>query len=397
GGSYDFAILNPPYVRQEWIDNKSLYRRIFHERYGVNIPGTSNLYIYFVIKSLAELRPGGKLVCIIYDSWLYTKYGQWMKGMLRANCDSYESVDVGPQPFQGRLIDATILTARRSRKAFSSEPIHDDSDRISVMTGVDGFSKMEDLCRTERGLRLKQANFFLTGVDDVQRLGATAFVKKPATIPAYRVPQEHHEAALLLYDTLSMNKEVMKELKRRLSRAKQDPDKNVAILTWYQERPECWYIHRKPSHAPLIFNYYLRNRPRHIFNPHRAFSDNFYGLTFSPHISPLMVLAVMNSTGVCAEILDRSRRQGNGLRKIQLYEYREVLVPDWQRISKQAKKKLERFGKQLVSSPSTSEQVVRNIDELIFSEYATDKLNPTRLRDVCCTSALARGTKQCVG
>src|SRR5258706_12138430 len=42
--TYDYAILNPPYVRQEWIRNKNELRKVFNVRYGVDIPGTSNLY-----------------------------------------------------------------------------------------------------------------------------------------------------------------------------------------------------------------------------------------------------------------------------------------------------------------------------------------------------------------
>jgi type I restriction-modification system DNA methylase subunit len=74
---YDMAVLNPPYVRQEWIDKKEHYRSLFKERYGVDVPGTSNLYVYFLIKMLFELKPGGRSACIIYDSWRYTRFGNW--------------------------------------------------------------------------------------------------------------------------------------------------------------------------------------------------------------------------------------------------------------------------------------------------------------------------------
>ena len=122
GGPYDLIIMNPPYVRQEWIDKKELYRAVFQERYNTIVPGTSNLYVYFIVKALAELKLGGKLVCIVYDSWLFTKFGRWLAGILQANCGDVKTTNIGQQPFQGKLIDATIITATRTTKQFVGKP-----------------------------------------------------------------------------------------------------------------------------------------------------------------------------------------------------------------------------------------------------------------------------------
>jgi len=43
-GSWDVAIANPPYIRQEWITRKACYQRLAKERYCALIPGTANLY-----------------------------------------------------------------------------------------------------------------------------------------------------------------------------------------------------------------------------------------------------------------------------------------------------------------------------------------------------------------
>ncbi|MEL7659197.1 MAG: hypothetical protein AAGU75_25175, partial [Bacillota bacterium] len=143
----------------------------------------------------------------------------------------------------------------------------------------------------------------------------------------FHVPEEHPEAALLVNHEDNTSKEkLVSVLMSRLHAAQNAPDQNMSVLTWFEDQPENWYIHRKAPYAPLVFNYYLRNRPRHIYNPLRAYSDNFYGL--SPlEGDALAWLAVMNSTSVCAEIMAHSRNQGNGLAKIQLFEYRRILVP----------------------------------------------------------------------
>ena len=60
-GKFDFAVLNPPYIRQEWILNKQVYKDIFSQRYVLKILGTSNLYVYFLVKAIADLCIGGKV------------------------------------------------------------------------------------------------------------------------------------------------------------------------------------------------------------------------------------------------------------------------------------------------------------------------------------------------
>lgn len=378
GGPYDLVIMNPPYVRQEWIDKKERYRAFFRECFNTLIPGTSNLYVYFIVKALAELRPNGKMVCIVYDSWLFTKFGRWLAGILRANCGDMEITNVGQQPFQGRLIDATIITATRTSKVFigkSDETASVNIQEQSFLSGVEGTVPVHALFHTKRGLRLKQTAFFLIGLKEGLGVGATPFIKKPGRISGYVVPDDHPEAALLQYPGDIPNPLLLSEIDRRLKHAKEFPDKNVAILTWYNERPDSWYLHRKAPYAPILFNYYLRGRPRHLYNRERMFADNFYGLTPLRAVNPLLPFAVMNSTSVCLDILYRTRNQGDGLQKIQLYEYRETLVPDWISFSKSAQRQLRRYGGELLKVSGRAFDCIREIDDVIAREIGSDQVS----------------------
>ncbi len=76
--NFDGVILNPPFVRQEWIKMKESYRSKFQEWYDITIPGTSNLYAYFVVKAIRDVRPGGIITFIVYDSWRSTLFGRWL-------------------------------------------------------------------------------------------------------------------------------------------------------------------------------------------------------------------------------------------------------------------------------------------------------------------------------
>lgn len=381
---YDFAVLNPPYIRQEWLEKKYHYQETFKTRYDLKVPGTSNLYVYFIVKVLRDLKPGGQVACVVYDSWQSTIYGKWLQGFLRTECDDLEIEPSGAQPFDGRLIDATLIYAKKritkvAAHQQTSKPALIFENKGDKSSPIEGFAPITDVYDTNRGLRLKQAKFFLGDVSLHSKIGATPFIKKVAKVSGYAVPDNHPEAALLL-ESPSGNKKILFELLRRLSASEKAPEQNVSILTWYKERPNSWMTHPRAPRAPILFNYYLRNRPRHIYNPDRAYSDNFYGLIMKNGISPLAALASLNSTAVCAAIFAGARNQGNGLAKIQLFEYRQVCVPNLMKCSKSDIRRLDQLGRRLISSRQSYQQIITQIDMLLYNIFNHPRLHPARAK-----------------
>lgn len=380
---YDFIILNPPYIRQEWIEKKPEYQSIFSEKYNMKVPGTSNLYVYFIVKAIHDLKLGGKFVCIIYDSWQNTIYGKWLINFLNSYCSSIQVQSVNNQPFQKKLIDATIISGVKTGLPNEADYCSLEKTTSQHPKGpffnIPGFSTISSLLRTKRGLRLKQANFFLCDHSKAQEIGATPFVKKVGKINGFIVPENHSEAALLISTSHQYENHLAhKELNKRIETAKKNPEKNVSILTWYNTRPDSWYLHGDPPYAPIIFNYYLRNRPRHIYNPNRAYSDNFYGLQVKNDFL-FTYLAVLNSTSVCVEILANSRNQGNGLAKIQLFEYRNVCIPDLEAFNKHQIEQLNYLGLKLIDNPDSSKKIINEIDSLIYTVFKDERLHPSHL------------------
>src|SRR5690606_32033139 len=81
---FDFIIQNPPYVRQELMvegDNAKSNAVMPIANMRNIIPSKSNLYVYFLLKSILHLNEGGRLVAVIYDSWLYSSFGEFLKKM----------------------------------------------------------------------------------------------------------------------------------------------------------------------------------------------------------------------------------------------------------------------------------------------------------------------------
>ena len=379
---FDYAILNPPYVRQEWLDKKNSYQHLFKERYGLSIPGTSNLYVYFLVKVIMDLKPGGQFSCIVYDSWQSTQYGRWILAFLQHSCSSLQIETVADQPFNKRLIDATIIQGMK-KPIIDWNCFHVNSlqnVKGSVFSDIQGFSSLEHIFSSERGLRLKQADFFLVDIATYPSLSATPFLKKIGKLRGYSIPENHTEAALLVAPG-EKNTLVTDELQRRIILAQRKPDENASILTWFQERPESWLFHKKAPYAPILFNYYLRNRPKHIFNPDRKYSDNFYGLIPFDNISSLAYLAILNSSAVGVEILTHARNQGNGLAKIQLFEYRKIHVPDLKQCSEKERASFHQLGRDLIEYSHLSNITLEKIDALVAAVFCDSRLAPCKVKD----------------
>lgn len=363
---YDLAILNPPYIRQEWIAEKQRYRAEFNRQWDIDVPGTSNLYVYFLTKVIQLLKPGGRFACIVYDSWQSTRYGQWLLAFIGRTCRDVEFHPMHQQPFEGHLIDAVVIYGTRRAEDEEADPDAIVMRRSSPLSGLKGFLPIDRLFATRRGLRLKQADFFLCELAEFEDKGAVPFVKKLSGHKGFSIPKDHTEGALLV-SQYGSNAALVRELKRRLKLAEQNPEQNVSILTWYKERPSAWFTHATPPSAPIIFNYYLRNRPRHI-NNNRIFSDNFYGLTPLSESGLLDAwMAVLNSSSACVEILARARNQGSGLAKVQLFEYRQAAILNVADLGSRDQKTLSRLGEKLLSGCADPFAVIAEIDDAIHS------------------------------
>lgn len=371
---YDAAILNPPYVRQEWIRKKSRLGSFLKKETGAVIPGTANLYVYFIVKVVTELRAGGKMACLVYDSWQSTLYGRWLRDYLDQHCE-WISEAVPNCPFEGRLIDATIIYATKRAHVIPSKAPEQSPELLP------GHAAISELFYTRRGLRLKQSDFFMTSAARQEAEGSTRFVKKVGRIAGLSVPADHDEAALLI--TLHQeNPRAFKILKQRLAAARRSAADNIAILTWADERPSSWYLHSPAPHAPILFNYFIRHRPKHLANPSSlAYSDNFYGLTPRSDEPHAAWFAAMNSSASSVGILRQARNQGSGLAKLQLFEYRAATVVDIRSWCISDVRRLEALGLMLMRERTTASETIDLIDQLVAEVTNDPRLDPVAIAE----------------
>lgn len=101
---FDIAIANPPYLRQELINDsfvdfglKTDKNNIISIYYGimdVQMSGKSDLYVFFYLRSLQLIRPDNGSICFICsNSWLDVDFGQAIKRAINIYADQAVILD----------------------------------------------------------------------------------------------------------------------------------------------------------------------------------------------------------------------------------------------------------------------------------------------------------------
>lgn len=107
--AYDGIVMNPPYIRQEKIDELEPYG-ITKETLRSNsifsgLPSTANMYMYFIMKAIDLLKNGGQLIVIFPSSWMNARSGvEFQKTMLSKcgmHCSYHKRGNIADSSGQG--------------------------------------------------------------------------------------------------------------------------------------------------------------------------------------------------------------------------------------------------------------------------------------------------------
>lgn len=110
-GGFDAIVANPPYIRQENIENKSKVRNHLSNK-EVNasyFSKRSDIYAYFLTHSTEFLADDGKLGFITSDRWLDTQYGEDIQKFILNHYKIEAIIKFDQQVFDDALVGSSIL------------------------------------------------------------------------------------------------------------------------------------------------------------------------------------------------------------------------------------------------------------------------------------------------
>lgn len=397
---FDLIIQNPPYVRQELLANgvnsKSNIKNELSSSFST-VPSQSNLYIYFLLKSILHLKENGIMVAVIYDSWLYSSFGIFLKESFLKLGHLASIYHFKKSAFDDAEVGATVIKfvkTKNSRKSTAYYSLNDLND-LKTYNGltdkahnlrpkellsysfnnssvVNFKSKLFKTLNSvvskpiQRGTSAIVNNHFIFSEKKFPEL--KPIVKNVSRIKTYSVSKENAFILAVNGSISDATKEYLDSVKTKIINTPSDKYKAVKREI---TKNKNWYSIKIKSSGNFIFNYYLRNNIDFIYNPNKHLSsDNFYSVNIEQ--SEFAYLAILNSSFTRLNILNNSRSQGNGLRKIQLYEFKEIKVIDINNISNDSIKELEGLGKSLMISERYDNQqneIIRQIDTILLKEY----------------------------
>jgi hypothetical protein len=259
------------------------------------------------------------------------------------------------------------------------------SDRIRL-ENLDRLITLGEIAEVNRGTSALSNKLFVFKEKSFKE--TIPFLKSIKDISSMSAKEDKH----LLFVDNSFTDDTstyLKQIKELIMKNNQD----FQILAKRIEKGEVWYSPRLAKPGDVIFNYYLRDSFDFILNERRLqSSDNFYNLRFTSNV--MAYFAMLNSARVKNSILRSSRRQGSGLRKVQLYEFKNVLVPNLNTFSDTVVSELEVLGKKLAKQARDStkkEQIISKIDLVLEKElnnreqtqeivYSSTKYGPALVR-----------------
>ena len=393
---FDNIIMNPPYIRQEELRGENSKEKI-NKLLGGSVKSLnkrSNLYVYFFLKTLQHLKPGGRVVAICYDSWLYTKYGDGFKEFLNNNFDLKTIIHFKRAAFADVNVGATILELQFSKIKKAGTVAHFVIEDAKTVPVFRNYSKLRSYLNKKKKKEdnldhsLNVVDFFETigtkysfirrGIETLANKMFYEFgnekskfvrpiVKNPKTISRYRI-QSNSLGKIIIVKKEDRNR-IEPSLRRYFKRVSveltKDSDRYRALSEAIRLGNKDWFTITDLPSGNILFNYYFRNRCDFIYNPKEHFAaNNFYILRSK---DPFLDLSLLNSTLTKLAITRKARNQGGGLKKLQLYEFKNVSVIKTEKFTDHQKNELRLLGRELsLCSRGKEEVIIKKIDALLI-------------------------------
>lgn len=361
---YDGIIMNPPYIRQEKIDDLSEYgitKEILQKQNIFSwLPKTANLYMYFVVKAIDLLKKDGQLIVIFPDSWNKARIGTLFKEHLEEKCEIIASISMeNESPFDDDVMtNVSILKivkrAHKSRKNAAHPGSFKTLDSLTI--------KLPAIANVRRGITTGANNLFINPPINQNDDSLVPLLSSPKSFGGYSTDKASLDKLLI-----ATKENSSKEVQGYLDHCSSIINKNKKPKSLYEKisRGETWYPTKTFDCSGLVFSYFIRNDMKFSINPSGIMvRDNFYVIT--SNIDNYLLFALMNNLFTYYQLEEYGKKYGAGLLKIQCYDLERVKLPDIKNFSKEAISNMKSEARKIIETNDSNG--VRNITLIIAKE-----------------------------
>jgi len=162
--AYDACVGNPPYIRQELIENKEEWNTLIKNEHGIKkLNQQSDFYVLYLMHTASFLKDGGRLGYVIASSWLDVSFGRDLQKFL---LDTFKIIAIvdnqAKRSFETASINSVILILEKCSNAKERQTNHVKFVRI--------FKDYETLIgNTWQAGRIEKVNNFVQTIEKANK------------------------------------------------------------------------------------------------------------------------------------------------------------------------------------------------------------------------------------
>jgi hypothetical protein len=358
---FDGVIMNPPYIRQEKIDDllpfgitkKTIRENLIYS----GLPSTANMYMYFVIKAISLLKSGGELVVIFPSSWMSARSGKSFEKLIKEQTRIVEKIYVSGDVFnENALVDVVIL--KLIKESSKSEDI--EEKHLILVDGklqekvfdikVQDISlpvSFSEYASVRRGLSTGWNKMFINPEGVVDKEVLVDIISSPKCVNGYSTSGASFDKLLMIPTEKELSVELTQYIDKR--RSELLSSKKPKTLFEKCKEGDSWFNLKDLNCKGIIFGYIIRNDMRFILNDAKVIArDNFY--IIKPKANEYLMLSLMNNYYTYYQLEIMGKKYGAGLLKIQRYDMENLKFIDVECLTDDEKNGLETLGKKLAKT-----------------------------------------------
>ena len=406
---YDGIIANPPYYKHHHIDNKQeVFQKICIQSSFIFSVQT-NIYCWFLIKSLQLLSEGGKLAFIVPSEFMNSNYGEKVKSYLIQSgliCHLI-NVDFKENVFDDALTTSVIILAEKSPQGHKTMDLYTIHD-AAKLTDLHLFLKNEkhkSLNTKNLDPKLKWRNYFngynnhfeksdnvvpfvtfgrfsrgiATGSNDYFTLSKAEAennnIPSQCLLPCVTKSSHAKDRGFCTED---FQKLVDKGCKVFLFDGNRGETASVSAYLklgvemgvdqkYLTKARDPWYSLEKREPSKIWVSVFGRNGLKFIWNETDCLNltcfHGFYPTRLGEEFLGMIYLYL--NTPIAHYFLEKEKREyGNGLEKYEPNDINKTMIPDFRKLDKSKKSKLQELFKELISCKDEKE-IIGEADKLI--------------------------------
>lgn len=378
---YDGIIMNPPYIRQEKIDELEVYgitkEKLRCVPFFSSLPSTANMYMYFIMKAIDLLKENGQLIVIFPSTWMNAKTGEGFQRLMFEKCGLERQIHICGDVFEREaLVEVIILKLIKGRIDLNANEEFLES-RDGTLTSISVSKKkifnifsypFSKLATIKRGVTTGCNKMYINPDISCDDKYFRPIISSPKNIYGYTTVDAHLDKLLFPLEKIESNEiiEYLNFWKKKILKEKKPKTLYLKI-----NNNEKWYELREICGNGILFSYFVRNDMKFVMNEIGALvRDNFY--IIKPKVDKWILFALLNNYYTYYQLELNGKRYGAGLLKLQRYDIEELKFPVYELISETDKKKMKELSHKLLDTGDST--FVAKITKVI-SNYCSVNYN----------------------